>query len=304
MLFVSLFRAIKFSLQDVIRNIWLSLVIVIILILALFSVNLLLTVKIIGETAINAIKEKVDVNLFIKNESEEKAILALKAQIENLPPVKEVTYISEEEALANFKAKHQGNPEIIEALKELNKNPLSATLIIKPKSLDSLDDLINRLNVIDNNIIESKNFSDYKTMLEKINGITAKVSEVGLIISSIFVFITVLVVYNSVRVAIYTHRREITIMRLVGASNWFIKLPFIFSSLIYTALGLTAIMAIYFTFLTLLQPYLETFFVGYSVNLIAYFKDNFLYIFGAQFLGGCLINTIASLSALQVYSRI
>ncbi len=301
---LSLIRIIKFSFQDIFRNIWLSVVTIMILILALFSVNMLLVVKVVGETAVEAIKEKIDINLFIKSDSEEEAILALKAKISNFEHVKNVTYISKSEALENFKLKHKDNPEILEALRELGKNPLAPSLVIKPKNLDSFDNLINRLNVIEDDIIESRNFANYKLMLEKINGITAKVSEVGLILSSIFIFITILVIFNSVRVAIYTHRREITIMRLVGASRWFIQMPYLISSLFYTFAGIVVIIAAFYMFLSLLQPYLETFFIGYNINLLDYFYNNGIKIFGIQFLAAVLINVIASLLAVRKYSNI
>ena len=227
---LSFARVVKFSLQDIFRNIWLSLVTVIILILALFSVNMLLVVKVIGQTAVGAIKEKIDISLYLKPQSAEEEILALKAKISNLPEVREVTYISREQALLNFREKHKDNPQILDALRELGGNPLTPSLVIKPEQLDTFDNLINRLNTIEDDIIESRNFTNYRLMLDKINNITTKVSEAGILLSSIFVFITVLVIYNSVRVAIYTHRREIMIMRLVGASRWFIQAPYLFQA--------------------------------------------------------------------------
>jgi len=301
---LSFARIIKFSFQDIVRNIWLSLVTIIILILALFSINMLLVVQAVGQTAVEAVKEKIDINLFLKTDAGEDEILALKAKISNLSEVKEAIYISKAEALENFRQKHKANPEILEALRELGKNPLTPSLVIRPKSLDTFDNLINRLNAYEDEIIESRNFANYKLMLNKINNITNKVSEAGLILSSIFIFITLLVVYNSVRVAIYTHRREIMIMRLVGASNWFIQMPYLLSSIIYTLIGVLAIMAIFYPFLSLLQPYLETFFVGYNVDLLNYFYGNFWKIFGIQFLGAALINIIASLLAVRKYSRV
>ncbi|MEA3398286.1 MAG: permease-like cell division protein FtsX [Patescibacteria group bacterium] len=301
---LSFLRVIKFSFQDIYRNIWLSLVTVIILILALFSINILLVVRAVGQTAVSAIKEKIDISLYLKNESEESQILALKAKIENIEDVKSITYISKAEALKIFREKHSDNLEILEALRELNANPLSPSLIIKPKQLDSFDNIVNRLNAINDEIIESRNFTNYKIMLEKITNITDKVSEAGIILSSIFIFITVLVIYNSVRVAIYTHRREITIMRLVGASRWFIQAPFLFSSVIYTIFGIIAIMVIFYPFLSLLQPYLEAFFVGYNFNLISYFYNNAYIIFGIQFLAVSLVNVLASQLAVSKYSKV
>ena len=303
-MFLSLFRAIKFSIQDIFRNIWLSLVTVIILILALFTVNMLIVVKVVGQTAVDAIREKVDINLFLKNDATEERIKILQNKISSLSEVREVTYISRENALEEFRKKHQDNPEILEAMKELGKNPLTPILVIKPKDVSMFDELINQLNIIEDDIIESRNFANYKIMLDKINAITDKVSDAALFLFMIFLFITILVIYNSVRVAIYTHKKEIMIMRLVGASNWFIQMPYLISSFFYTFLGVVFVMLIFWPFLNLLQPYLETFFVTYNVNLVKYFYSDALRIFGIQFLAASMINVFASLLAVKKYSNI
>jgi len=300
---LSFARVIKFSFQDIFRNIWLSLVTIIILILALFTVNMILVVKVVGDAAVGAIKDKIDINLFIKPDTSEKDIEILESRIRQISNVKETRYISKEEALILFKDKHQDNPEILQSLTELGQNPLTPTIIITPANLNEFDNLINQLNALDSNIIESKNFTNYESMLEKINSITERVSEAGIFLSTIFVFITLLVVYNSVRVAIYTHRREITIMRLVGASNWFIQMPYLFSSLIYSSIGVIVIMFLYYPFLALLQPYLKAFFVGYNVYLVNYFYSNIFTIFGTQFLVSAIIIMLASLLAVRKYSK-
>jgi len=304
MFLLSFARVIKFSLQDIGRNIWLSLVTIIILVLALFSINLLLVVKVISATVISAVKEKIDISLYLRTNTEENRILALKAKISKLEQVKDIEYISQQAALESFKVKHKNNPEILQALVELGKNPLSPSLVIKPKSIDQSDELIANLNKIDDDIIESRNFADRKTMLEKINSITDKVSEAGLLMSLVFVFITLLVVYNAIRVAIYTHRMEIGIMKLVGASNWFIRAPYLLSSIIYTLIGLIATIIIFYPFLGLLQPYLEAFFIGYNFNVISYFNSHFIAIFGIEFLAAALINALASLVAVSKYSKV
>lgn len=304
MFLLSFARVIKFSFQDIGRNIWLSIVTMSILILALFSINMLLTVNVISQAAIGAVKEKIDVNIYIKPDTEESKIMALKAQISGLSQVKDVRYISKQEALESFKDKHQNDPEIMESLKEIGKNPLTPSLVIKPKDVDQYQELIANLNGIENDIIESRNFDDHKLMIDKINGITDRVSEAGMVISLTFVIITLLLVYNSIRVAIYTHRREIKIMRLVGASNWFIRAPYLFSSVIYTVIGVSAIVVIYYFFLNLLQPYIETFFIDYDINLAAHFRNNFINIFGLQFLVGIVVNMGASLIAVSKYSKV
>jgi cell division protein FtsX len=93
-------------------------------------------------------------------------------------------------------------------------------------------------------------------------------------------------------------------MRLVGASNWFIRAPYIFSSLIYTLFGLVLTIAVFYPFLSILQPYLETFFSGYSFNIISYFQTHFWRLFLIEFLGAGAINVFASWVAVRKYSKV
>ena len=303
-MFLFLSRILKLSLQDIFRNIWLSVVTVTILILALFSINSLITVQLISQNAIEAVKEKVDINLYLDNEAEEKGILELKESIESMEQVKSVEYISKQQALASFREKNQNNPEITQSLRELGKNPLSPSLIIVPSASEKASELINILKSYVSNSIESRDFTDNAIILQKINNITDKINQVGMIIILIFIITSLLVVYNSIRVAIYTHRREINIMRLVGASNSFVYLPFVFSSIIYSILSMGFIVAIFYPFLSLLQPYLEVFFMGYDINIVSYFFGNFWKIFGIQFLLVLLVNVLASLVAVRRYARV
>ncbi|MDD5290593.1 MAG: permease-like cell division protein FtsX [Patescibacteria group bacterium] len=304
MVFLSFLRIIKFSFQDIYRNIWLSIVTITILILALFSINLLLAVRVISETAISAVKDKIDVSLYLKPDAADEEIMALKGQVSNLSQVKEVNYISKAQALEFFQEKNKDNPEILQALQELGKNPLTPSLVITPKSAEVANELIGELNKIESDLIESQNFSDNQLLLDKINSLTDKINEIGMIISLIFIFSTLLVVYNAVRVEIYTHREEIGIMRLVGASNSFVHMPFLLSSLIYTLIGTVAAVFIFYPFLSLLQPYLANFFAGYNINVISYFSSNFIKIFGLEFLAVALINALASWMAVRRYSKV
>jgi len=93
-------------------------------------------------------------------------------------------------------------------------------------------------------------------------------------------------------------------MKLVGASNMFIQMPYLFSSFIYTVVGVLFVMISFYPFLSLLQPYLEAFFVGYSVNLVDYFYANIFSIFGIQLLVAALINGFTSLIAVRKYSKV
>jgi cell division transport system permease protein len=301
---LSLYRIIKFSFQDIARNVWLSIATITILLLALFSINTLMTVRVISDSASKAVQEKIDISLYIKPETPESEILALKADISKSARVKNIVYVSREAALIDFREKYKNNQEVLAALKELGRNPLSPSLTIVPSNFAESNLLINELRMIDKPIIESRDFSDNAVVLNKINGITKRVNEVGLFIIMIFILTSLLVVYNTVRVAIYTHRQEIEIMRLVGASNSFIYLPYVFSAFIYTLFSTLIIIILFYPFLTLLQPYLEVFFMGYNVNILSYFVTNFWSVFGLQFAVVLVINVLASLFAVSRYAKV
>ncbi len=300
----SFWRILKFSFQDISRNVWLTVATITILVLALFSVNMLLTVQSLSQNAIDAVKSKVNISLYLRPEASEAEILDLKTKLLAMPEVKEVGYISKNQALDFFRERNKNNPEILSALRELGKNPLSPSLVISPKDSDQAGNLIEQIKKNNNPIIESRDFTDNALILQKINQITKKINEVGFFIIAIFILTSMLVAYNSIKVAIYTHRREIEIMRLVGASNRFIYQPFLFSAIFY-ALAATIIgVALFFPFLGLLQPYLEVFFLDYQFNIVSYFLSHFFLIFGAQFLAVALINIIASGLAIRRYSKV
>lgn len=301
---LSLYRIIKFSFQDIVRNIWLTIVTITILLIALFSINTLLTVRLISDNAVAAIREKIDISLYLKPDTVESEIIALKNKVSSSQKVREVIYTSKQSAIDSFRAKYENDPTVLAALKELGRNPLSPSLTVIPKNFDESNLVINDLKMLDSSIIESRDFSDNTSILNKISSITKRVNEVGLGIILIFVLTSLLVVYNAIRVAIYTHRQEIEIMRLVGASNFFIYMPYMFSALVYALISVLIAISIFYPFLTLLQPYLETFFMGYNVNILSYFIDNFFIIFGAQFLAILLINIVASLFAVRKYAKV
>ncbi len=300
----SFFRIIKFSFQGLARNAWLSVVTITILLLALFSINTLITVQVVSDNAISAIKDKIDISLYFNADAPESEILSLKEDLENNTKIKSVTYISKDEALRSFREKYQNNDPVLSALKELDKNPLSPSLIILPSNIEESKLLINELKVLDNPNIESRDFTDNSMILEKIGNITQRINELGVFIILIFVLTSLLVVYNAIRIAIYTHRQEIEIERLVGASNFFIYMPYIFSSFLYSLISVLIIIGVFFPLLSVIQPYLEVFFTGYNVNILNYFISNFAYLFGLQFLAILFINIIATLIAVRRYAKV
>jgi len=304
-MFVATLRIIKFAFQDFWRNIWLSLVTISILILALLSVNVLIFMNAMTDEVIQSVQEKIDVSVYFKESASQAEIDNLQTKLSELPEVREVVFVSKDEALEKFKEKHKDNQKIQETLQEIGENPLLNSVIIKANSTEEYDAVIAFLeNPEYSNLIQDKNFTDHRLIIDRINSVTNKVEKFGITVSIIFGIIAILIVYNAIRVTIYTHKEEIGVMRLVGATNWFIRTPFLIGSLLYAVLAVGLTVAILYPALGFIQPYFNNLLADYGFDLVAYFNSHFLLIFGAELLGVIILTVISSGMAIGKYLRV
>ncbi len=298
------FRIIKFAFQNFYRNFWLALVTITMLIVTLFSITTLITLNIVTEQVVKSIEDKIDVSIYFKSNVEEAEILKAKVELSNLNEVEKVTLVNKEEALIIFKEEHQNDSTILSSVEELDENPLPNFLIVKAKDPDSYPKVLDILNKEEyDKIIERKDFDDHEAVINTITSIKNKVKKLGFIIIGIFSFIAALIVFNTVRIAIYTHRDEIKIMKLVGATNWFIRAPFLFEEVFYALVSSLALIALFYPLLGFIQPHFN-YFLEYDFDLISYFKQNFFIIFGLEFLVIVAINTISSFIAMKKYLEV
>ena len=146
--------------------------------------------------------------------------------------------LTPDEALSDFKKRHENDPKILDALNELDQNPLGASLVIKAKRTDDYPFLLEALkNPQFDFSIESKTYDDHAEAIKRVRDLGASARVFGAILIAIFGLFSVLIVFNTVRVAIYTQREEIGIMRLVGASGSFVRLPFVLEGIFIALLA-------------------------------------------------------------------
>lgn len=304
-MFVALYRIIKFSLQDFFRNFWLSAATIIILVLTLITINFLLILNFVTGAVLNEVKDKIDVSIYFKQDVPESQIGNIKSYLLSLPEIKDVFYVTPEEALEDFKEKHKDDTAILESLNEVGKNPLGATLVVRTRDTKDYENI---LKVFDDekydSIIQDKNFDDHQAVIEKITEIAEKAEKTTFGIAGLFAIIAILIIFNTVRIAIYTHREEIGIMKLVGAANWFIRSPYLVSGIIYGIFAVLFSIIITYPLIGFIEPYLAGLFGGASLNLLGFFTDNYLFIFGSQFLGVVILTTVASSLAVGRYLKI
>ena len=292
------------ALKDLTRNIWLNIATIIIIVIALFTVITMLAVDKVGNYALNALQEKIDISIQFKDDADEEKIMEFKKDIEALEEVRSIEYISKEQALINFKETHRDNEYIKQSLKELGGNPLFAVLNIKAKSLGQYGAIDSYVNNNENykDIIENVNFKENEKAINNFSGILKAVKEGMLGLTALFILISIMIAFNTIRLAMYAHRMEIEIMRLVGASNWFIKMPFVIEGAIFGIVGCVITLAFVSPIIMYISPKVSQFLPGFDLQ--NYFMDDLPRIAALLLFSGVALGVISSLIAIRRYLKI
>lgn len=308
MIVFTVYQVIKFAFQGFWRNFWLSLVTISVIVLAFISINFLIVINKVSESSLKLIEERIDVSIYLQHGTDDETIQLIENELKSISQISSVTFISGDQALEDFRQKHKNELTILQSLEELDENPLGGTFVIKAKDIGDYAEV---LRLVDNSKYSSaildRNYEDNRTIIEKINEISGNINRFGVAITSIFIIISMLIVFNTIKLAIYTHQKEIAVMKLVGASDSFIAFPYIFESMLYALFACIITILIFFPLLSFVQPYVNGFFQGYEneiINLRRYFKTNIIAIFGVQLIAVVILNIIASYIAVRRYLKV
>lgn len=302
-MFLTIKRTFKEALTNFWRNGWLSLATVSILILSLYVVSVIYTVTLTVDSVLKNVQEKVNISIYFKPDVAEEKITEMEKYLRSYAEVKSVDYVSKEQALEDFKKNNADEPVILQSLQEIGENPLQASLVVKANNADQYQGVVDHINKSDfKEDIGRINYGKNKEIIEKLNSIIATIRKTGIALSLIFAAIAILVIFNTIRITIYTHRHEIEIMRLVGASNSYIRLPFTFEGIIYGLAASLVSMAILFATLKFMTPYISS--VMPSENLVAFYLSHFWKIFGIQVAVGSFLGISGSWIAMRKHLKI
>ncbi len=299
----SFLRVIKFAFQDLGRNFSLSFMTVFILVLMLLSVNTLWSLDVLTKAAVEAVKKQIDISIYFVPQATDKNVNEIKTYVGKFPEVTDIKLQSKEDVLASFREQHQTQKEALDALDELGANPFGPTMIIKTKEPEDYKKIIDALNVPEyTSLIEAKSFDNHEDAISRLQNITNRIEKMGFGLTILFALISFLIIFNTIRVAINTQRMEINIKRLVGASNWFIRGPYLVESVVFTILSVLFTMAIVFVALKWVDPYLAVVLPN-GFSLTNYFYSNMLMLFGVQALAVLLLTILSSGLAMRKQLR-
>ncbi len=298
----TLSRIIHFGLKSFWRNGLLSTATVLVMLLALFvSLGLVIFTE-VRDNAIVSLQDKIDIVVYFKTNTAEDQILSIKESLESLPEVQEIAYVSKEKALEDFKVKHAGEQSVIGAVDTVGNNPFEASLNIRAFSPDqyaAIDESLN--NSVFDQYISKKSFDENQVAIDRLVAIIDYVNRGGLALTIIMAVIAGLIVFNTIRLAIYSSRDEISIMRAVGASNALVRGPFIVDGILVGVIA--AVLSILFVMpvVSFLSPHLAKFIPG--SNLSSYYYSNVFTLLLWQMLFGAGIGVFSGYMAIRRYLK-
>lgn len=301
-------RAIKSGFINFFRSGYISLASILIMVITLSVISSVIFMGAVLNTTLTELRNKVDVNVYFLSDAKEEDILALEDKLKALPEVSSIEYVSREAALQNFKKRHENDQVTLQALVELGDNPFGASLNIKakePSQYQGIADFLGEENIISKDgqkIIDKVNYLQNKTAIDRLTRIIDSSERLGLVITIVLVLVSLVITLNTIRLAIYISRDEISVMQLVGASKNYIRGPFVITGIMYGAVAGVLTMILFLPITYWLGGLTENFFIG--LNIFDYYISNIFQILLIVIGSGIAIGAISSLFAVRRYLKL
>jgi cell division transport system permease protein len=309
MIWTNIKRTLKSGFVSFWRNGSVSLASVLVMIVTLLVISSIIFIGAMLSSTLKTIESKVDINVYITQTASDTDITSLQKSIKNLPEVATVTLTSREEALTQFRQKHQDDELTLKALDEIGTNPLGASFNIRAKDPSQYETIVKFLDSqktgVDGSgagIIERVNYSNNKAAIDALNRIMTSSRKLGTIVVTFFALVSILITFNTIRLAIYIFREEIAVMRLVGASEMYIRGPFVTVGLMYGAVAGIITLILLYPMTYYVGPL--TFNLGTGLNVFNYYIGNFGQMFLVVVGTGLILGAVSSYLAVKKYLKV
>ena len=309
MIWTNIKRTLKSGFVSFWRNGSVSLASVLVMIVTLMVISSIIFIGAMLNSTLKSIESKVDINVYITQNASDDDIASLQKSIKNLPEVAVVTLTSREEALTQFRQRHQDDELTLQALDEIGTNPLGASFNIRAKDPSQYESIVKFLDSqktgADGNgtgIIERVNYSNNKAAIDALNRIMTSSRKLATIVVTFFALVSILITFNTIRLAIYIFREEIAVMRLVGASEMYIRGPFVTVGLMYGAVAGIITLILLYPMAYYVGPL--TFNLGTGLNVFNYYVGNFGQMFLVVIGTGLILGAVSSYLAVKKYLKV
>lgn len=302
---ITLWRMFKTGFRNLFRNAWLSIAATAIMVVTLVIVAFFAFSALFLQNQLAAVREKIDLTIFLKDEATPDQVKQLQANIQTIENVKEVKYVSKTDALERLRASSKDGEQLAKTATEIG-NPLPASLEVRTETLDNLDALNTQIKADSAAAIVASTSNDdsdvRRKVVDRIVSISQGVSRVGTVISVSFLLISLMIIFNTIRMAIFTRREEIEIMKLVGATNWYIRGPFLIEGAMYGIIGATIAMAITLPLINVARPLFTSYFNASDV--VTFVTDRIFLVTLAMYTLGIVIGTLSSFLAISRHLKL
>ena len=257
---------------------------------------------VITHAATTAIQQKIDISVYFKTNTPEDEILNIQQSLEGLSQVASVDYISQAQALANFQQTHANDPTVSQAINELDANPLEASLNITakdPSQYGAINDYLSSPDLAP--YVDTISYAQNQDVINRLATIVRDVNLGGWLVTILLALVAGLVMFNTIRLAIYSNRDEIGIMRVVGASNSLVRGPFVVEGMLWGAIAAVIAIVVVAPALYFISPYLNQFIPG--LDIFRYYYLHVLTLFGEDLLFGVVIGALSSFWAVRRYLK-
>ncbi|OHA99795.1 MAG: hypothetical protein A3E93_00990 [Candidatus Zambryskibacteria bacterium RIFCSPHIGHO2_12_FULL_43_12b] len=308
MLWVNVKRIIRSGFLNFGRNAFVSLSSVLVMVITLCTIGALIFVSAILNASLQEIRDKLDINVYFITTAPEADVITLQKTLESMPEVALVTYTSREQALEDFKKRHENDETTLQALEELGENPLGASLNVKaknPAEYQGIADYLSNestLSTDGTSIVDKVNYYQNKVAIDRLTSIIDSAERLGSVLTVVLIVISVLITFNTIRLAIFISREEISIMRLVGANSFYVRGPFVVVGTIYGVVAAIFTLLLFYPITFWLGGATENFFIG--LNIFEYYTTNFGQIFIIILLSGMAIGALSSYLAVRKYLKV
>ncbi len=303
---VNIKRMFRSGVLNFARNGMVSLASVLIMTITLSVITGILLFEHVLETTLINVENKVDVSVYFVPGVDESAITALKTKVENLPQVATTQYISEKDALSDFRGRHQNDQTTLQALDELDTNPIGAMLNISAKDISQYESISKffsddaALDASAQSIIDHVSYN--KAEIDIINSILNKGRMLGFAVALVMMILSVLITFNTIRLAIYFSREEISVMRLVGGGRTQVHGPFFVEGALYGIIATIITLVIFLPITYWFGKNMTDFFQG--INLFQYYLKNIGQFFVIIVLFGVGLGALSSALASRKYLKV
>ncbi len=304
-MFTNFKRIFNFAINDFSRNKGISIATIFVLVVTIMLVSGLIFFHGFSSYLISQVQDKIDITAYFKENTSEQDILSVEAEIKKMSPdIKDIQYVSKEQAMQDFTEKHKDNDVFSKALEEVGGNPFLPALNITTNGEPSqYEDISNILQTAEfGKFIEKVDFSQKKDTIEKVYSITSNINRFGLILSAILVIVAVLVVFNTIKLAVDNSKDEIGTMRIVGADSWFIQGPFIIQGAIYGIIAFLFCIVISGISALALTSKISFMLPGFS--LFGYFLGNLWLFILVQLVFGIGVGIMSSFIVVRKYLEV